>query len=133
MIHNLDSLMLFIHPPLSFFGYLFIFGASLLLYLEIIYKKKEKFMGICLYGAWFFNFMGLITGMIWAWIAWGSYWSWDLKENVTLVLFTMVCLAVIFYEKKKKISFIFLLLSIILIIFNIFVTLQTNSLHSYGF
>lgn len=132
MTHNLDSLMIFIHPPLSIIGYLCIMGALPLLYREVIQKKKNRWTHATLTGAWLFNFAGLITGMIWAWSAWGSYWNWDLKESVTLVLFITVCMALILYEKTKKVSLCFLILSGIIVIINIFVTLGNTSLHSYG-
>ena len=35
----------------------------------------------------------LITGAIWAQIAWGRYWSWDIKETWTLatwLLYTLI-------------------------------------------
>ncbi len=34
----------------------------------------------------------LITGAIWAQIAWGSYWSWDIKETWTLVTWLLYTL-----------------------------------------
>ena len=32
-----------------------------------------------------FTLGGLVFGMVWAYRAWGSYWSWDIKETWTLV------------------------------------------------
>jgi len=33
----------------------------------------------------FFGFLGLLTGAIWAKHTWGSYWSWDIKQNMTAI------------------------------------------------
>ena len=30
--------------------------------------------------------IGLVTGSLWAWRAWGSFWSWDPKETSSLIL-----------------------------------------------
>ncbi len=41
--------------------------------------------------------------MVWAQTTWGSYWSWDLKEILTLALFLALSAAqVAYFEKKQK-------------------------------
>lgn len=30
--------------------------------------------------------VGLVTGSLWAWSAWGSFWNWDPKETASLIL-----------------------------------------------
>ncbi len=35
---------------------------------------------------WLFFTLGMITGSIWAEIAWGTYWSWDPKETWSLIV-----------------------------------------------
>jgi heme exporter protein C len=34
-----------------------------------------------------FTFAGLITGSLWGKIAWGTYWTWDARLTLTLLLF----------------------------------------------
>jgi heme exporter protein C len=33
----------------------------------------------------FYGLLGLITGALWAKNTWGAYWSWDIKQNMTVV------------------------------------------------
>ena len=33
----------------------------------------------------FYGIMGLVTGALWAKNTWGAYWSWDIKQNMTVV------------------------------------------------
>src|SRR3972149_10578952 len=95
--------MLYVHPPLSIIGYLFIFLFALLLIRSRNFEHRiVKFFGVA---AWLFTFLGLVTGMIWAQIAWGSYWSWDPKETLTLLLFVAVSASLtLHYEKNLKLA-----------------------------
>jgi ABC-type transport system involved in cytochrome c biogenesis permease subunit len=36
--------------------------------------------------------LSMVLGMIWAQVAWGQYWSWDLKETWTLITWLVYCL-----------------------------------------
>jgi len=99
--HELNSTMLYIHPPLAIAGYAFIFLFTAALFLA---RNREK-KAIRLFGlaAWIFTLLGLVTGMVWAQIAWGSYWSWDPKETLTLLLFASVSASfVLYYENSWK-------------------------------
>jgi len=51
--------------------------------------------------AWTLTFAGLITGMLWAQLAWGSYWSWDPKETLTLILFVAVSASLLTHFEKR--------------------------------
>ncbi len=51
---------------------------------------------------WLFTFLGLLTGMLWAQLALGSYWSWDPKEIMTLILFLTVSAGQLLYFEKKN-------------------------------
>jgi ABC-type transport system involved in cytochrome c biogenesis permease subunit len=99
--HELNSTMLFIHPPLAIAGYAFISVFTALLFLTHYQEKKAtRFFGLA---AWAFTLLGLMTGMIWAQVAWGTYWSWDPKETLTLLLFVAVSASLtLFYEKQWK-------------------------------
>jgi ABC-type transport system involved in cytochrome c biogenesis permease subunit len=37
--------------------------------------------------------LGLVAGVIWAQVAWGRYWNWDLKETWALVAWLVYTLA----------------------------------------
>ena len=97
-MHELDSFMLYIHPTLAIIGYVFIFSTFLYLLKLRVWKmetgkkvedlvdnlKKNKKLYYFGLSAWTFTLAGLVSGMIWAQIAWGAYWSWDPKESATL-------------------------------------------------
>jgi cytochrome c-type biogenesis protein CcmF len=89
--------MLYIHPPLSIVGFAFIFLFTILLFLKKNKKIETKIVGLT---AWVLTFAGLVTGMIWAQLAWGNYWSWDPKENMTLILFVASTATMVAYFEK---------------------------------
>lgn len=133
MNHEIDSMMLYIHPTLAVFGYFFIIISLTFVLRGLKNSSDSVWPKRFLYLAWAFNFLGLITGMIWAQIAWGAWWSWDPKETVTLVVFIFVCLSALSYESsKKRLSLIMLILCLIAVGINIMVTLGNYGLHSYG-
>ena len=110
MSHEINSVMLYIHPPTAVIGYIFVIIS--LIFVGIGFRKStnpkwNKHTKRFLYLAWVFNLAGLATGMLWAQLAWGAYWTWDPKESVTLILFILVCLSILFYEiGKNKIAII---------------------------
>jgi ABC-type transport system involved in cytochrome c biogenesis permease subunit len=127
---ELNSTMLFIHPPLAIAGYVFIFLFALsLFFFRRIEKKRIRLLGIA---AWLLTFLGLVTGMLWAQMAWGSYWSWDPKETLTLLLFVAVSASLMVYnEKKFKLAKTLSLLSCILSIVTASSSLIIAGLHSF--
>ena len=126
----LSSNMLYIHPPLAIAGYVFIFLFAIMLFLSGNKEKKiVKNSGIA---AWLLTFLGLVTGMLWAQIAWGSYWSWDPKETLTLALFATLSIAeVAYFETKRKLSKLLILLTCALTIITASSSLIIAGLHSY--
>jgi len=132
-MNHTDSYMLYIHPPLSIVGYMLVFASIISIMLE---KKRDKDFGYItvkiLYLMWLFNFAGLATGMIWAQMAWGSYWSWDPKESITLLIFILTSLAALLYEKNSQISILLLSISSIFIFLNILISFSNFSIHGYG-
>jgi ABC-type transport system involved in cytochrome c biogenesis permease subunit len=63
---------------------------------------------------------GMVTGAIWAKQAWGSYWSWDLKENWALITWFVYLLYLhIRYipERPGKVSVIFAIIGFLAIAF----------------
>ena len=128
--HELSSIMLYVHPPLAIAGHflIFIFALSLIL---IQNKKRDtiKSLGVL---AWLFTFMGLVTGIIWAQLAWGEYWSWDPKETMTLILFSVLSINLSFYfENKYKIAKWLSLFSCFLVIVTILISFIMAGLHSF--
>ncbi len=97
--HSFNSQMLYIHPPLAITGYVLTFlFAILVLKINDLESRITKITGRML---WLFTFLGLLTGMLWAQFAWGSYWSWDPKETMTLALFLSASASQLFYVQKK--------------------------------
>ncbi len=131
-MRHVESIMMYIHPPLAILGYIFIFLSLIFMLLEHRHNATIKFTRVALYLAWFFNLAGLVTGIIWAGIAWGAYWSWDPKETVTLLIFISVCMSVLLYEKRRKISLLLLLCCLLFIVANLLITFGSFSLHGYG-
>ena len=97
--HELDSIMLYVHPPLSIIGYFFIFLFTVFLFRAS--PKGKRLLNSLGLAAWLFTFLGLVTGMLWAQISWGSYWSWDPKETMTLLLFVSVSGNLVAYREGK--------------------------------
>ena len=92
--------MMFVHPPLAISGYVFIFLFTLALFITKGNEgRKVRFLGFV---AWLLTFLGLVSGMVWAEIAWGSYWSWDPKETLTLLLFVTVTASFISYSERRR-------------------------------
>jgi len=126
----INSYMLYIHPPLSIVGYIFIFLFAFFLFRSETGEKKVQNLGIA---AWIFTALGLVTGMLWAQLAWGSYWSWDPKETLTLALFVELSVAeVAFFEKKSKLAKWLGLLACVLTIITGLSSFIIAGLHSFA-
>ena len=127
--HELNSIMLFVHPPLAIVGYVFVFLFAITLLFASKREKSHRFFGTA---AWVLTFLGLITGMIWAQSAWGSYWSWDPKETLTLLLFGSISISLIsYYEKKLKLANWLSIVSCILSIITLSSSFIITGLHSF--
>ncbi|MGQ9583223.1 MAG: cytochrome c biogenesis protein CcsA [Thermoplasmatota archaeon] len=83
MAHELDSVMLLVHPPLAIAGHVMTYVFTWFLFCRA-HRARISFVGS---SAWLLTLLGLFTGMLWARSAWGSFWSWDPKETMTLALF----------------------------------------------
>ena len=146
MSHELNSIMILIHPPLAILGYLFTFLALKFVvqllprkgneYGEAIKNKqvREKDLKISMTIAWWLTFLGLVTGMIWAQIAWGRFWSWDPKETATLFIFLTLTAAFLLHIKKVEMKWILisLILNVLIIIGTISISFIDIGLHSFG-
>lgn len=157
MTHVIDSMMLYVHPPLAIIGYAFITAVVVLLLCEVGRGKEVRSTKRLLYITWVMNLLGIITGSIWAYSAWGSFWSWDPKETVSLVMFAAIVLSLLCYELpllksgsirwamarkahqwrsgpagRRKLALAFILVSVLCMCVNIGITLGNLGLHSYG-
>jgi len=130
MAHELDSAMLYIHPPLAFTGYVFIFVFTILLFSNSQKRFRLEFFGAA---AWIFTFLGLVTGMLWAQVAWNSYWSWDPKETLTLVLFLSISGSLLaYYEKHPRMAQLLAVISCVLVILTASASWIIQGLHSFA-
>ncbi|MGA1873165.1 MAG: cytochrome c biogenesis protein CcsA [Thermoplasmatota archaeon] len=146
MSHELNSFMILVHPPLAILGYLFTFIAlkkAIQLYPRrgndmgrgIKEKEvREKDLRISLTIAWWLTFLGLVSGMIWAQIAWGRFWSWDPKETATLFVFLTLTAAFLLNLRKMSIKLVvlMLILNVLTIIATVSVSFIDLGLHSFG-
>ncbi len=130
MVNELDSPMILIHPPLAVIGYAFTIILAISLF--VANRPDRKIVKLASWAAWFFAFLGLVTGMIWAQIAWGSYWSWDPKETLTLMFFlSLSTIQLALSEKKMKLARGISLLSCALFIATLSSSFLTVGLHSF--
>ena len=96
--HELNTIMIYIHPPLAIVGYFFTFLFAIMLFRQGKKSRMLDFVGLL---AWSLISLGLVTGMIWAEISWGSYWSWDPKETMTLLVFLTASAYMVAYHVEK--------------------------------
>lgn len=83
--------------------------------------------------------LGMIMGSVWAKIAWGDYWSWDVKETWALLtwLFYLICIHLHFSFAKKQKLLMFLLAFSFLVLIITWMGIQyfpggVSSVHVYG-
>lgn len=100
LVPALQSYWLWLHVSITLLGEAFFAVAFVtsLLYLYVRSKEKKgessslssqkldfiSYRAVAL-GFPLFTLGGLVFGMIWAYKAWGSYWSWDPKETWSLI------------------------------------------------
>jgi cytochrome c biogenesis factor len=127
----LNSYMLYIHPPLAIIGYILIFLFTIFLFRSK--GNEKKIIQNSGTAAWIFTFLGLLTGMFWAQIAWGNYWSWDPKETLTLALFIGFSFTEVAYvEKKTKLAKLLAILACVLTIITWSTSFIMTGLHSFA-
>jgi cytochrome c biogenesis factor len=127
--HELSSIMLYVHPPLAIVAYVFIFVFAALLSLSNYRESRvTRLAGLA---AWALTFSGLVSGMIWAQIGWGSYWSWDPKETLTLLLFIAVSASFVAHHEKSKLAKPAALAACVLSILTVLISFIMTGLHSF--
>ena len=80
--------ILYIHVPSAWVSYI-AFGVALTTSLIFLARRSAAFdalaySAVCIGIAYIVA--ALVTGAIWANVAWGVYWNWDPRETATLVL-----------------------------------------------
>jgi len=90
-----EDVLFWIHPTLAIAAYAIIFLNAI----HTFGTVKERNLWRTAVLAWFVLLAGLVSGMIWAQIAWGSYWNWDPKESATLALFLSLSAYIVFLER----------------------------------
>jgi ABC-type transport system involved in cytochrome c biogenesis permease subunit len=126
---ELNSTMLYIHPPLAIIGYVFIFLFTFFLFQRKTKGKTTQLMGIA---AWSLTLAGLITGMYWAQLAWGSFWSWDPKETLTLALFVALSTSMVtMFERHPTLAKWTAVLTCVLVILTSSSSFIISGLHSF--
>ena len=140
LIPALKSNWLAIHVITCFFGYASfavasVFGIFLLRNggSQGVHPWAEVFYRCVMIGFVFFT-VGILTGSVWAQVAWGRYWGWDPKE--TWALITWFIYAAVLHEKirsggvTKRVA-VFSLIGLLSVLFTYFGVNYLPGLHSY--
>jgi heme exporter protein C len=83
-----DLYFLYIHVPAALICYLAFF-ISLIASILYLAKRRKRYDSIAEVSAILglvYGVVALITGSIWAKVAWNAYWNWDPKQTTTLIL-----------------------------------------------
>ncbi len=132
----LNSFWMYIHVPAYFIAYASMLVASVLAVFALFQKENKsliKKMDEEVKIAFFFLNAGLITGAIWAYFSWGTYWGWDVKEVWSLI--NILVLSYYFHLNKNSlpIKASVIIITFLTIIFTYFgVTFILSGLHSYS-
>ena len=123
-----DALEL-IHPSLALASYVFVIINSIYTFT----KGKKENQKITIQIAWLFCLGGLITGMVWAELAWGRFWNWDPKEIGTLLLLVSITAYILIFNKPKmnhKRLFLLTCTNLIFMFFTLIMSPAMDSIHS---
>jgi ABC-type transport system involved in cytochrome c biogenesis permease subunit len=143
LVPALQSYWLWLHVSVTLLGEAFFavaFVASLL-YLRADTEEKKLKMDAVAYravavGFPLFTLGGLIFGMVWAYKAWGTYWSWDPKEVwslITWIVFALYLHTRIVMGWKGKRSALISIIGFLAALFTYFgVNYLLSGLHSYA-
>ncbi|MFZ4859198.1 MAG: cytochrome c biogenesis protein [Desulfuromonadaceae bacterium] len=133
----LDTLWFELHVVVAFFGYaLFVIGAiasaaylrtGIRGYLDLLYKTALV--------GWTFFSVSMISGGIWGYYAWGTYWLWTPKELWTSILWLFYALLLHFRLKGSRWDAVFAWLGIagmfVMLFTYLGVSLLMKSSHSF--
>ena len=142
----LQDLLLAIHPPILYVGYV---GYSLVLSFAIggmitnkVDKEWAEWLHPWVLTAWIFLTLGIGLGSFWAYyeLGWGGYWFWDPVENASLMPWlagTALFHCVIILKKKNILQSWTILLSILTFSLSLIGTFLVrsgilNSVHTFA-
>ena len=135
-----------IHPPMLYLGYVgtsipFAFAIAALLTRRLDAEWLSAVRRWALI-AWFFNTIGIVLGMWWAYVelGWGGYWAWDPVENASLLPWlvnTAFLHSIMVQEKRgmlRKWNVTLVVSAFLLSIFGTFITRSgvISSVHSFA-
>src|SRR5690349_6076777 len=135
-----------IHPPNLYLGYVgtsipFAFAIAALLTRRLDAELLAAVRRWALL-AWFFNTVGIVLGMWWAYVelGWGGYWAWDPVENASLLPWlvnTAFLHSIMVQEKRgmlRKWNVTLVVSAFLLAIFGTFITRSgvISSVHSFA-
>lgn len=143
LVPALQSYWLWLHVSVTLLGEAFFavaFVASLLYLAADTEEKKERLDALSYravaVGFPLFTLGGLVFGMVWAYKAWGTYWSWDPKEVWSLITWFVFALYLhtrIVMGWKGKRSAIIAIIGFLAALFTYFgVNYLLSGLHSYA-
>ncbi len=143
LVPALQSYWLWLHVSVTLLGEAFFciaFVSSLLYIAADSVEKKERLDALSYravaVGFPLFTLGGLIFGMVWAYRAWGRYWSWDPKEVWSLITWFVFALYLhtrIVMGWKGKRSAIIAIVGFLAALFTYFgVNYLLSGLHSYA-
>jgi ABC-type transport system involved in cytochrome c biogenesis permease subunit len=143
LVPALQSYWLWLHVSVTLLGEAFFAVAFIasLLYLRSDTEEKKQKMDAVSYravavGFPLFTLGGLVFGMVWAYKAWGTYWSWDPKEVWSLITWFVFALYLhtrIVMGWKGKRSAIIVIIGFLAALFTYFgVNYLLWGLHSYA-
>jgi ABC-type transport system involved in cytochrome c biogenesis permease subunit len=143
LVPALQSYWLWLHVSVTMLGEAFFavaFIASIMYLAAKEPEKKDKMDSVsyrCVaVGFPLFTLGGLVFGMVWAYKAWGTYWSWDPKEVwslITWIVFALYLHTRIVMGWKGKRSAIIALIGFLAALFTYFgVNYLLAGLHSYA-
>jgi ABC-type transport system involved in cytochrome c biogenesis permease subunit len=143
LVPALQSYWLWLHVSVTLLGEAFFAVAFItsILYLTADSEEKKAKMDSVSYrcvavGFPLFTLGGLVFGMVWAYKAWGTYWSWDPKEVwslITWLVFALYLHTRIVMGWKGKRSAIIAVVGFLAALFTYFgVNYLLSGLHSYA-
>jgi ABC-type transport system involved in cytochrome c biogenesis permease subunit len=143
LVPALQSYWLWLHVSVTLLGEAFFAVAFITSIMYLAAKeadKKEKWDSVsyrCVaVGFPLFTLGGLVFGMVWAYKAWGTYWSWDPKEVwslITWLVFALYLHTRIVMGWKGKRSAVIAIIGFLAALFTYFgVNYLLAGLHSYA-
>jgi heme exporter protein C len=111
--------MLFLHVPFAFYALALYQSLSCIAFLGLVWRFKIAFLlqTIVIPFCWLWTGTALITGSLWGYPTWGTYWVWDARLTSTFVLFLILSLLMILehhpslsgFQKKRLQSWLILM------------------------